>query len=433
MASAQVFQSGFEAWTDSLPDSWIGVKTNIPTSNVSQVADNVHGGTYAVRLERTEDGHKRFTTQALSVVNGQNYAVSFWVRGAGEVRVGLFDGRDGNGYAAYTPYVDATADWQEVTVSIVAANDTTGAEFILSVVNTVAPEHIVIDDVSISEAAPLTPTSIYDIQNTTDASGDSPMNGQTVLTGGIVTADLPDGGYFVQSGSGPWSGIYVYDQDNAPAIGDSITFAAAVSEYFNLTELSGVSGYTVVSSGNAVTAFDVATGDVSLEPLESVLVRVENAACTEAPGGANFGKYKVDDGSGEAIVGKEIYTTDPDPTIGTTYNITGVNYYTFEEYNIEPRMASDVEFSSGIADAGVLGTITFGPNPATKLVEVQLGQAAGSNVDYILTDMQGRAVQSGVVSGSQGRINVGDMAEGLYHVTFRSNALVKTVALQVVR
>lgn len=433
MASAQVFQSGFEDWTGAVPDDWAGSRTNLASSGVSQVTDDVHGGTYAVRLENATSSHKRFTTQPVAVTAGQNYAVTFWVRGAGEVRVGLFDGRPGgsSGYATYTPYNTAGSSWQQVSVTISAANDTTEAEFVLSVRNTAAPEHLVVDDVTIGDAAPLTPTSIYDIQFTTEASGDSPYNLQAVLTGGVVTAILPGEGYFIQSGSGPWNGIYVYDQNNSPAMGDSVTFTANVSEYFNLTELSGVSDYTVVSSGNTVEPFDVPTGDVALEALESVLVRVSNASCTVAPSGATFGKYNVDDGTGEAIIGKLIHTTAPDPEVGTAYNITGVNYYTFGEYNILPRMASDVEFSSSIAEAGLLDAITFGPNPATNLLHLHLGDAAGSQVVYHLTDLQGRTVQSGQLSGSQAQLSVSELPAGLYHLTLRSQALVKTFAVQV--
>ncbi|MBK9599904.1 MAG: carbohydrate binding domain-containing protein [Flavobacteriales bacterium] len=439
MASAQVFQSGFEDWTGSTPDGWSGSKTNIPSGGVTQVTDNVHGGSSAVRLENTTSSHKRFTTQPIAVTTGQNFEITFWVRGNGNIRVGLFDGRPGgsSGYAGYSPYtVVASPDaWTQVTQSIAAAYDTTGGEFILSVQSTVAPEHLVVDDVTITEAGPLTPVSIYDIQYTTDPSGDSPLNGQTVLTGGLVSADLPGAGdgYFVQSGSGPWSGIYVYDTDNTPSIGDSITFMASVSEYFGITELSSLSAYTVVSSGNAVAAFDVATGDVSLEPLESVLLRVLNATCTEEPGGANFGKYKVDDGTGDAVIGKVIYTTVPDPLLGNTYNITGVNYYSFSEYNIEPRMESDVDFITGISEAGVLSSVQVGPNPAKNILNVSLGQAAGSQVNYTLTDMQGRTVQSGQFSGAHGQLNVNDMGTGLYHLTLRSSELVKTFAVQVAK
>lgn len=440
MASAQVFQSGFEDWTGTAPDGWgtSGV-SNIGAANITQVSENVHSGTYAVRLTNAATGHKRFATSPLEVTSGQNYEVTFWVRGNGEVRVGLFDGRPGTsaGYAGYTPYtVVASPDtWTQVTRSIAAANDTTDGQFILSVRNTVAPEQLVVDDVNITLAAPLTPTSIYNIQYTTDPTGASPLNGQTVLTGGIVSADIPgtNNGYFVQSGSGPWSGITVFDTDHSPAIGDSVTFMATVSEFNSNTELTGISSYVVVSSGNPLVAFDVATGDVSLEPLESVLIRVVNASCTEVPGGANFGKYKVNDGTGDAVIGKAIYTTTPDPMIGNILDITGVNYFAYGEYNIQPRMTSDVDFLTGISAAGVLSTVQVGPNPATNILNVSLGQAAGSQVEYTLTDMQGRMVQNGQFFGAQGQLNVNDMATGLYHLTLRSSELVKTFTVQVAR
>lgn len=450
MASAQIFQSGFENWTGTTPDGWMGSKSSIAATSVTQVTDNVHGGSYAVRLANTSSSHVRFTTQPLTVTSGQNYEISFWVRGSGQIRVGLYDGRAGNGYAGYTPYTAATSDWQLVTQTIQAAYDTTGAQFILSVMSTAAPEHLVVDDVNIGNAAPMAPTSIYDIQFTSDASGDSPLNGQVVLTSGIVTGTyitytnveppVPQYRYtYIQDGSGPWNGIVIFDyynNNNSSAIGDSVVVTATVDEFNNLTELSGIQSFEVVASGLAGPAPQVvATGDVALEALESVLVQVQQATCTVVPSGATFGKWNVDDGTGDAVVGKVMYTVTPEPELGQMFNVTGVvsytNYENVPEYNIQPRMASDVTGTSGIVDAGVLNTIRFGPNPATNLLQVNLGQAAGSSVEYVLADLQGRAVQTGTFSGSQGTVQVSEMATGLYHLTLRSNKLVKSVAVQV--
>ena len=435
LASAQVVTSGFENWTGGSPDGWMGSKSNIPAASVTMVTDNPHSGTAAVGLANTASGHKRFSTTAVTVVSGTTYQVSYWARGSGAIRSGLYDGRStSSGYADYSAYdsISSPTVWVHVTQTVAAAHDTTGAQFILSLHNTAAPDNLVIDDVNITEGAAVDSVSIYGIQYTTDASGDSPYNGQTVITGGIVTAVLPAGGFFVQSGSGPWTGVYVYDTADSVAMGDSLTFSAAVSEYYNNTELSGVSGLTVVSSGNTMpAALDVTTGEVALEPLESVLVRVVAAPCTEAPSGANFGKYKLDDGSGYAVIGKVIYTTSPEPAVGDILTVTGVNYYSFSEYDIEPRMASDVDFTTGIADAGLLSGVSFGPNPATDLLQINLGQAAGSNVTYTMADLQGRTVRSGVMNNQLTTLNVSSIAEGLYHLTLRSNALVKTFAVQV--
>ncbi|MFN3874630.1 MAG: carbohydrate binding domain-containing protein, partial [Flavobacteriales bacterium] len=93
-ARAQViFESGFEDWNGGLPTDWYGSKSNLPQSSVEQVTSDVHGGTSAVRLIKASTGHQRFTTQTLSVTANQEYEVRFWVRGEGQIRLGLYDGR----------------------------------------------------------------------------------------------------------------------------------------------------------------------------------------------------------------------------------------------------------------------------------------------------------------------------------------------------
>src|SRR5262245_54806379 len=120
-AQAQVVQSGFEAWTGNLPDGWYGSKSNIAQSAVAQVNTNPHGGTYAVQLDNTTP-HKRFTCQPVTVTSGTVYNINFWVRGTGQVRTGLYDGRaDAFGYAPYNSYVTATATWTEVNQTVAAA------------------------------------------------------------------------------------------------------------------------------------------------------------------------------------------------------------------------------------------------------------------------------------------------------------------------
>ncbi len=95
---------------------------------------------------------------------------------------------------------------------------------------------------------------IHDIQG---AGTVSPMVGQTVNTGGIVTG-LTGNGFFLQAADSDTDtnpltseGIYVYT-GSAPGVstGDDVTLTAKVSEYYDLTELVTVSNLNVVSSGN---------------------------------------------------------------------------------------------------------------------------------------------------------------------------------------
>ncbi len=199
-----------------------------------------------------------------------------------------------------------------------------------------------IDDVLVKEGPTSVPdVSIYDIQFTTG--GASSYAGQIVNTAGIVTAVVNNGGdagYFIQSGSGAFTGVYVDDATNTPARGDSVEITGTVEENFNFTRLTSVTAYNVASIGNAEPAAAmVATGDVNTEDYEGVLVMVSSAECTDPSAG--FGQWKVYDGiTDTCLVDDIIYSFTP--VLGNTYDVTGPVWYSFSEYKILPRDAADI-------------------------------------------------------------------------------------------
>jgi len=188
----------------------------------------------------------------------------------------------------------------------------------------------------------ITLTPIADIQTTPDGrEGDSPLKGQDVTTAGIVTGKT-SAGYFIQDKKGAWNGIYVEDAANVAAVnrGDSVVVSATVAEHYNYTQLTSVSGFKVASTGNVIPeAVLVATGSFSQEKYEGVLVRAEQATCTNSDLG--YGEWEINDGSGACIVDDWIYAFTPQQ--GTVYNITGISDYAYSKFKIEPRDASDIE------------------------------------------------------------------------------------------
>ena len=62
-----------------------------------------------------------------------------------------------------------------------------------------------------------------------------------------------DSTFFISSGSGAWSGIYVYTKDYVVNIGDSVILDGEVDEYFDLTELVNVTNVQVISTGTTTT------------------------------------------------------------------------------------------------------------------------------------------------------------------------------------
>ncbi len=146
---------------------------------------------------------------------------------------------------------------------------------------------------------------IHDIQGN---GSESPLVGQTVDTGGIVTG-LTDKGFFLQAtdtdaDSDPLTseGIYVYTGGvPSVAVGDKITLTATVSEYYNLTELGSVSGLTVASSGNPLPTPVILNQDfpspdqpypgTDLERCEGMRVQIDNGVVCE--GNDSYGDVMV--------------------------------------------------------------------------------------------------------------------------------------------
>ncbi len=194
------------------------------------------------------------------------------------------------------------------------------------------------DDNDIVEAAGI--TSIYDIQYTADASGDSPLKDQNVTTQGVVTAAF-SGGYFIQDGAGAWTGIYVYDASNTPAVGDLVTVAGTVTEYYNLTEITSITTFQVESSGHTVPAAqELATGNVADEQWEGCLVKVSNVTITNADLG--YGEWSVSDGSGDVRIddkGSYTYTALLNAELSS---ITGPLDFSFSAFKIQPRDDNDI-------------------------------------------------------------------------------------------
>ncbi|MFZ1686151.1 MAG: T9SS type A sorting domain-containing protein [Flavobacteriales bacterium] len=427
-ANAQTLvATSFENWTGTVPDGWSGSKTTFAPDSVQQATVNITYGSYAVRLVNNSTSHKRFTTQPQTVVDGTAYNISWYMRGQGQVRTGLFDGRPGgsSGYATYNSYVAAGASWVQSTQQVVAANDTVGAEFILSVLSSSGVGVVEIDSVRIwvGTVNPPTISSIYDIQYTTLPNGDSPLLGQQAITGGRVTATSATG-YALQAGSGPWSGIFVFDT-NAPDIGDSVTFTAAVQENFNMTQLMGVTGFAVVSSGNAIITDNISTLQGAGEEWEGCLVKVSNADCTVAPDA--FGQWTVNDGTGAILVDDIWYPYTP--AVGTNYDVTGIAWYSFAERKIEPRDVNDVSLANGISDVNAI-VVDVLPNPASDALTVLLPNGVAN---YLLSDASGRMVNAGTFAQQRNAFDVSSLAPGVYDLLLTADGAVRNVRVVVQR
>jgi|GEM_PF-1083190 len=187
---------------------------------------------------------------------------------------------------------------------------------------------------------PIADYTIFDIQYS--EVGPSPLEGEQVITNGIVTG-ICDIGFFLQDGSGSWNGIFVYEYGSYVSQGDEINIHATVAEYFDKTELVDIVEYNILSSGNPLPEIIfLTTVAVNQEDYEGVLVQVADAECTDF--NPEYGEWLVDDGTGTTMVDDLIYEFVPE--IGESYNITGIVDYSYGSFRIEPRYSSDISISS---------------------------------------------------------------------------------------
>lgn len=378
-----IFTSDFEDWTGNVPNEWFGVKTNIEIDSIYQYSNSAHSGNYSCRLQNRESSHKRFTTQALSVTQGESYNISFWVRGKGKIRVGLFDGVNW----LYNSYIDVNSTaWEIHSQSIVSGNSASDAEFILSIHSTdVGLDDIQVDDVVINQGS-VNNLSIYQIQFTENANGDSPYNNQSVRTSGVVTA-VSYNSFFIQDSQGPWNGIYIYSPGLASSVqvGDFVEVFGTVMEYENNTQISNLSACNVLSTGhNLPNPNIISAAEANTEPYEGTLVQVLNAVCVSLPN--QYGEWIINDGDDIKI---DDFLFSYSPNLNYSYSITGVVSFYFGSFRIYPRNANDIIEISTTIEWQNLGVFEVYPNPVSEMLFI----SSDKNIEEIsIYDVTGQMI-----------------------------------------
>ncbi|WP_435102660.1 5'-nucleotidase C-terminal domain-containing protein [Halarchaeum sp. P4] len=194
------------------------------------------------------------------------------------------------------------------------------------------------------------------IQTPAGDTGTSPYAGETVTTSGTVTL-VVENGFYLQNGTGAYSGVFVYGVSNASvAPGDTVRVSAPVKEYNGLTELdagAANANVTVTGSTTVPAATAVSTANASAEAYEGVRVAVANLTVTATPG--QYGEWAVSDGSGTLAVDNvaaEGANATPAETGATIASMTGVVHYDYGAFKVRPTAMAPIESSGGSAGSG---------------------------------------------------------------------------------
>jgi hypothetical protein len=194
--------------------------------------------------------------------------------------------------------------------------------------------------------------SCYDIQYTDNPNGNSPYMGQSVTVQGIVTAINRGSSFYIgDAEGGPWTGLYVYhgNTSNLVELGDLVELTGTVDEYYNLTELTGVTSANIISSNNSIPITSLSTADLpynnaASEAYEGVMVRFNDVQIKTTMD--SYGQYRIADASNiQAMVDDVLYVPQASQIVVGQwwYQIQGVvDFHSVAGFKILPRSAEDM-------------------------------------------------------------------------------------------
>ena len=282
-----------------------------------------------------------------------------------------------------------------------------------------------IDNIKITEgSAPPPPppgidtVSIYDIQFNNNTNGASNYEGSQVYTGGIVTAVRDDSSFYLTSGSGAWTGVYVYSNDYLLYEGDSVVLDAEVDEYYELTELKNVTNLQVISSGNIFSPNYCNTAAADSEEFEGCFVEVSNAICNND--NAGFGEWIVNDGSGDLIIDDLFYAFTP--ILNQSYTVSGVVTFSYGAFKLLPRNGSDVAGFISVNET-TENVFYMYPNP---LNQSNLNITLQNNSNVSLFNLSGQLIKTYQLKSGNNSVNLDFLKKGLYII--KCNSRTYTIA-----
>lgn len=228
--------------------------------------------------------------------------------------------------------------------------------------------------------------SCKDVQQTTNPNGDSIYKDQVITVQGIVTGVKSGTGFFIgDEEGGEWSGLYIFhgNTSNNVAVGDLVVLTGLLVEFYNMTELTQVSSYSIISSNNAVPITTLTTsqlpfGAATSEVYEGVMVRFNDVQIKSTID--SYGQFKVADSSGVQAMIDDLFYPQPASQIVVGqwwYQIQGiVDYHSAAGYKVSPRSPQDMiktdditnsQIRIGSAPNAIIGQISTVDVYTTKL------------------------------------------------------------------
>ena len=303
--------------------------------------------------------------------------------------------------------------------------------------------------------------TIYDVQFTPFANGNSGYQSLEVTLRGVVTASAEPGNlgyvYIQQKGESGWAGLPLVENTALATllVGDSVSVTGVVQESFGLTRLASITSVNVISSGNALPAPVVLDPSVLStynfavnEQYEGMIVTLQNAAGgrmyvvaenADAPSGP-FAEYRVGTDIFDPLSGSRVLAGRQDANAASSFNfsyittgtnvdisqleecrvsysdsmqsLTGIMYYSFNNMKLLPRNNADVVGYSGancpegistaLEEELAGSTFTAYPNPTMGALYLDYAFPKAVRGQAVLLDLMGKTVGMQAIEGIAG-------------------------------
>lgn len=280
--------------------------------------------------------------------------------------------------------------------------------------------------------------SIYDIQYTSNpGNGTYPSDyaGQYVSTSGICTGvNFNNNGYFLSMPEGgAWKGIFIYDSQHQPQVGDEISLNGQVWEYNGWTELKNISNYSILSQNNPIPpALTITSNQVNQEANENVLCQINEVICTEELN--QYDEWQVSDGSGNALISGGFFEQallSSHIQNGQLFSsIKGIISYSYATYKLNPISVSDVVpalQSHTLFIPDVEGTLNQSLNIQLMVSELSLNDGYNHysfDFYYPSSLISYQSYQQDNTLSTNGTLTVNNSTPGLLHLEFYKNGFI---------
>jgi len=248
--------------------------------------------------------------------------------------------------------------------------------------------------------------SIHDVQYVAVGGDASPLDTLAVNVEGIVTAEpgvFGDYQFFIQSASGPFNGVLVYDRTGSLSFerGDHVVVCGKVQENFRETEIAlHFPEAAVLQSGRSIipTPLDIDTNELQTlntgEQYEGVLVHAKDATVLAADIGQ--GEWMISNGTAADTCRVDDYGDYTYvPVLDDDVCVLGIVKFGYGNYKMEPRDDADIAVNPvGVPDGGSgrFGLFQNAPNPFNPKTTIAFSLAEPNDVRLEIYDVAGRRV-----------------------------------------